>query len=230
MGKTRILIADDDVSVLKYLGVCLRREGYDTIPANDGEQALLLAEAEDPTLVILDIKMPKVDGFEILRRLREWTQVPVIMLTTQGDEAAKVKCFDLGADDYVTKPFGPSELVARVKAVLKRTTLWEERPEPAFQSHDLVVDFAKHRVTLGGQDVALTATEFRLLSYLTRNAGRVITPDQILETVWGEEYVGEYPLLRVNVGRLRQKLRDGSREPKFIVTKIGIGYMFQKPA
>ena len=228
MRKTRILVVDDELSIIKFLRANLEANGYEVLAAVDGAEALQTFERELPDLVILDIKMPRMGGFEVCRRLREWSPAPVIMLSAVSAEEDKVKCFDLGADDYISKPFGKDELIARVRAVLRRTTIWDEHPEPAFYSHDLTVDFAQHRVTLNSQEVNLTATEYRLLSYLARNAGRVVTPNQILEEVWGEEYVGEHHLLRVNIARLRQKLGDDSREPMFIVTKIGIGYMFLK--
>ena len=228
MGKRRILVVDDDVHILRFMTRTLEGAGYRVCTAANGEDALKVFDEETPDLILLDIKMPGMDGYTVCRRIREFSQIPIIMVTAKGSDEEKVEGLDAGADDYVTKPFSPSELAARVRAVLRRTTLWDERPEPSFHSGDLVVDFAQHKVTLGDQEIDLTATEYRLLSYLARNAGRVLTPDQILEAVWGEEYVGEYPLLRVNIGRLRHKLRDDSTEPRFIATKIGIGYMFLK--
>ncbi|HJX69793.1 MAG TPA: response regulator transcription factor [Dehalococcoidia bacterium] len=228
MVKTRILVVDDEVSIIKFLRANLEARGYQVLTAMDGAEAIKTFEMELPDLVILDIRMPKMDGFEVCRWIREWSQTPIIMLTAVGAEEDRVKCFDIGADDYISKPFGKDELTARIRAVLRRTTAWDERPEPALHSHDFVIDFAQHRITLSEQEVNLTATEYRLLSYLARNAGRVVTPDQILEEVWGEGYVGEHHLLRVNIGRLRQKLGDNSKEPRFIDTKIGIGYVFLK--
>jgi len=150
------------------------------------------------------------------------------MVTAKGTEEEKVKGLDAGADDYVTKPFSSKELAARVRAVLRRSKLWDERPEPAFHLHDLLIDFARHKVTLGNQEVNLTATEYRLLSYLARNADRVVTPDQILEKVWGEDYLGETRLLQVNMVRLRRKLGDDAKNPKYIMTRSGIGYSMMK--
>ena len=229
MVKTQILVVDDEVSIVRFMRANLEASGYQVLTAGDGLEALQTFERELPDLVILDLRMPKMDGFEVCRRIREFAQTPIIVLTTLGSQEDKIKCFDLGADDYVTKPFSKNELLARVKALLRRTTLWDERPEPALHSHDLVIDFAQHRVTMGSQDVKLTATEYGLLSYLARNADRVITPEQILEKVWSDEYVGETHLLQVAMARLRQKLGDDAKEPRFIVTRIGIGYMFLKP-
>lgn len=228
MDKTRILVVDDEPSIIKYLRANLEASGYQVLAAMDGAEGLRTFERELPDLLLLDIRMPVMDGFEVCRRIREWSQIPIIMLTALGNVEDKVKAFDLGADDYITKPFSKAILMARVRAVLRRTTLWDERPEPEIHTQNLVIDFASHRVTVGEREVNLTATEYRLLSYLARNAGRVITPDQILETVWGEDYVGEHHILRVNIGRLRQKLGDDSKEPRFIATRTGIGYMFLK--
>jgi DNA-binding response OmpR family regulator len=169
-----------------------------------------------------------MDGYTVCERIREFSQVPIIMVTAKGNDEETVKGLDAGADDYVTKPFSSKELAARVKAALRRTTLWDEHPEPAFSSNDLVIDFARHRVTVGSQEVNLTAIEYKLLSYLARNASRILTPDQILVTVWGEEYAGETHLLQVSIARLRQKLGDNARNPRYILTRPGIGYMMVK--
>jgi len=173
--------------------------------------------------------MPDMDGYAVCEHIREFSQVPIIMVTARGNEEEKVKGLDAGADDYLTKPFASKELAARVRAVLRRSSFWADRTEPAFSSHDLVIDFTGHRAFLNGTELTLTATEYRLLSYLARNAGRVLTPDQVLKEVWGEDYLGEYHLLRVNIARLRLKLADDAREPRFIATRTGIGYMFLKP-
>jgi len=224
--KTSILVVDDDVRMLRMMQRTLELEGYRVLTAASGQAALDVFDEETADLMILDIVMPGIDGYTVCQRVREFSQIPIIIVTAKDSDEETIEGLDAGADDYVTKPFSARELVARVRAVLRRTTLWDERPEPAFHSHDLIVDFAQHRVTLGGQEVNLTAIEHRLLSHLVRNAGRVVTHDQILEAVWGEDYVGEHHLLRVNIGRLRQKLGDDSKEPRFIATKIGIGFMF----
>ena len=224
--KTSILVVDDDVRMLRMMQRTLELEGYRVLTAASGQAALDVFDEETADLMILDIVMPGIDGYTVCQRVREFSQIPIIIVTAKDSDEEKIVGLDAGADDYVTKPFSARELVARVRAVLRRTILWDERPEPAFHSHDLIVDFAQHRVTLGGQEVNLTAIEHRLLSHLVRNAGRVVTHDQILEAVWGEDYVGEHHLLRVNIGRLRQKLGDDSKEPRFIATKIGVGFMF----
>ena len=226
--KVSVLVVDDDVHILRMMQRILELEGYRALVASSGETALEVFDEETPGLVLLDIMMPGMDGYTVCQRIREFSPVPIIMVTARGNDEEKIKGLDAGADDYVTKPFASKELAARVRAVLRRTKLWDEHPEPTFYSDHLVIDFARHIVTLRGQEVDLTATEHRLLSYLVHNAGRLVTPDQILQAVWGEEYIGEYHLLRVNIARLRQKLEDDPKEPRFITTRIGIGYMFLK--
>ena len=226
--KTSLLVVDDDVRILRMMQRILELEGYRVLTASSGEAALDIFDEKTPDLVLLDIMMPNMDGYTVCRRIREFSQIPIIMVTGKDNDEEKVQGLDAGADDYVTKPFSAKELGARVRAVLRRTKLWDERPEPAFHSDDLVVDFARHRVTLSGQEVNLTATEYRLLSYLARNADRVVTPDQILGQVWGEEYVGEFHLLQVNIARLRQKLNDDTKNPRYILTRPGIGYTMMK--
>lgn len=226
LRKASLLVVDDDIRMLRLMTRILELEGYWVLTAGDGEAALDVFNEETPDLVLLDVMMPGLDGYTVCQRIREFSQIPIIMVTVKGNDEEKVKGLDAGADDYVTKPFSSKELVARVRAVLRRTKLWDERPEPAFHYNDLVIDFAYHRVSLAGKEVDLTATEYRLLSYLARNTGRVLTPAQILETVWGKDYIGEHHLLRVNIARLRQSLEDDAKAPRFIATKIGIGYMF----
>jgi DNA-binding response OmpR family regulator len=199
------------------------------LKVSSGEAAIDLFLEESPDLVLLDIMMPTMDGYAVCEHLREFSQVPIIIVTAKGHEDEKIKGLDAGADDYLTKPFSSAELAARVRAVLRRSVFRTENSEPIFSSHDLTIDFTWHRVVLGGRVLDLTATEYRLLSYLVRNAGRVLTPDQILREVWGEDYVGEHHLLRVNMARLRLKLADDPKRPRFIATKIGLGYMFLKP-
>jgi len=221
----RILITDDDPAILKFVRANLKVEGYDTLIAGDGAEALKILETETPDLVILDIVMPNVDGFEVCRRLRGWSQVPIIMLSARGYQDDKVKCLSLGADDYISKPFGIEELIARVKAVMRRSYQYEDDTRPEVHCYDLVIDFARHRVTRDVREIDLTGTEFRLISYLASNTDHILTINQILKAVWGEEYHGESHLLHVNIGRLRQKLEDDARSPRYILTKPGIGYM-----
>jgi len=226
--KTSILVVDDDVRMLRMMQRTLELEGYRVLTAASGQAALDVFDEETADLMILDIVMPGIDGYTVCQRVREFSQIPIIIVTAKDSDEEKIAGLDAGADDYVTKPFSARELVARVRAVLRRTTLWDERPEPAFCSNELVIDFTRHQVTLGSQEVNLTSTEYRVLSYLARNADRVLTPNQLLEKVWGEEYIGETHLLQVNIARLRPKLKDDTQKPKYILTRPGIGYSMMK--
>lgn len=226
--KLSALVVDDDVRILRMMRRILELEGFQVRGTGDGETALGMLDEEIPDLILLDIMLPGMDGYAVCRCIREFLQVPIIMITARGNDEEKVRGLDAGADDYVTKPFSTNELVARVRAVLRRTTFRDEHPMPAFRFRDLLIDFTRHKVTLGEQEVNLTATEYRLLSYLIQNAGRVVTPDQILERVWGEDYIGENHLLQVNMARLRQKLGDDARNPRYILTRPGIGYIIVK--
>ena len=229
MHKPRILVADDEPAIRKFVRANLEARDYETILVPDGVEALAAIEKEMPDLLILDLMMPKMDGFEVCRRLREWSQIPIIVLSARGGEMDKVKCLEMGADDYITKPFGVDELMARVKAVIRRVQASKESTSlPAYNYSNLVVDFVNHLVILQGESINLTATEYHMLSYLAMNAGRVITATQLLDHVWGEEYSGSDHLLQVNIGRLRQKLGDNAREPRYIQTKAGIGYMLTR--
>jgi len=228
--KASVLVVDDDPRILRMMQRLLELEGYRVLWASGCDSALDVFAEENPDLVLLDIMLPGMDGLTLCQHIREFSQVPIIMVTAKCNDEEKVKGLETGADDYVTKPFSSRELVARVRAVLRRTKLWDEQPEPIFCFQDLVIDFARNRVTLGVQEVNLTDTEYRLLSYLVRNAGRLLTHDQILEKVWGNEYLGENHLLHVNITRLRQKLSDDARNPRFVMTRPRIGYMMMKNA
>ncbi len=225
--KKRILIVDDEVSILKFLRSNLEDRGYTAISATNGEEALHIIERELPDLIILDVMMPKMDGFEVCRQLREWSQIPIIMLSARGDEKDKVKCLDLGADDYIVKPFGANELMARVSAVLRRTrTTGISTTKSSITSGDLVINFAKRQVTRAGTEVKLTPTEYSLLQELAVNSGKVLTHTHLLKRVWGSEYQDEREYLHVFVRRLRSKLESDPNNPKYILTVSGVGYQF----
>ena len=227
MSKTRILVVDDEPSIIKFLKANLETQGYKVLTAMNGAEALQTFELELPDLVILDIMMPVMGGFEVCRRLREWSQVPIIMLSANADEIDKVKCLDLGADDYITKPFGLNELTARVKAVLRRTKEDAIIPtQPFFSSGDLKISFSQRKVTIAGKEVKLTPTEYTLLQELVLNAGKVLTHAHLLNKVWGPEYREEREYLHVFVRRLRAKLELDSTNPTYIVTISGVGYQF----
>ncbi len=223
----RILVVDDEPRMIRFIRMNLELEGYQVSEATNGLEALNKVRDDLPDLVILDVMMPDMDGFETLRLLREVTQVPVIMLTVKADEEDKVKGLELGADDYVTKPFSPKELSSRVKAVLRRT----EMPAPVEKSvlkidDYLQIDFDHRRVIAGGKEVKLRPTEYRLLYHLVNNAGRILTHDQLLSKAWGYEYREETHYLRLYITYLRQKIEPDPANPRYILTERGVGYRF----
>jgi DNA-binding response OmpR family regulator len=227
--KTTILTADDDPQLLRLVMRNLQLEGYDVITASDGQQALEQVEAQIPDLILLDVMMPKMDGFTVCHRVREFSAVPIIIITARGQDQDKVRGLDLGADDYLTKPFSVDELLARVRAVLRRAQFITNEQSHALSTMvtigNLSIDFSQHLVMMNEQEVVLTPTEYRILSYLAQNAGRVVTQDLLLEHVWGSEYVGEGHMLQVNINRLRRKIEPDSTHPHYIMTKVGIGYL-----
>lgn len=225
-----VLVVDDEPRYVRAIKVNLEASGYSVITAPEGETAVELAASRAPDLVLLDVRMPGWDGYEACRRIREFSSVPIIMLTALAEAADKVKGLDVGADDYVTKPFSADELMARVRAALRRVDL-DQRPEtrPNFESGDLLVDFVQHRVFVRGEEVKLTATEYRLLFELVQGAGRVLVPSYLLENVWGIGYVGENRLLWQAVHRLRRKIERDPQQPDLIQTRPGIGYIFVPP-
>lgn len=228
MRKSRILVVDDDLGVVKSVRANLQTRDCEMLTAMDGEEALEVLSKEQPDLIILDITMPKLNGFEVCRQIREWSQVPIIMLSARHDIDEKVKCLNLGADDYVTKPFGVNELAARVKAVLRRTRDSNTEPTPpTFSSGDLTINFVERRVTTANGEVKLTPTEYNLLQELTIGAGKVFSHATLLGRVWGPEYVSEREYLHVFVGRLRKEIEPDPAHPKYIVTVPGVGYKFQ---
>lgn len=227
MVKKRILLVDDEIGIIKFVRAKLAAQGYDVLTAMDGAQAIHVFETELPDLIVLDITMPKMDGFEVCSRIREWSQIPIIMLSARGDEMDKVKCLELGADDYITKPFGAKELIARVSAVLRRTAATPVTPtQPSVRSGDLEINCALRKVTLDGEEIQLTPTEYSLLQELALNAGKVLTHGHLLKKVWGPEYGNETDYLHTFIRRLRRKLEPDSPEPLYIVTLLGVGYRF----
>jgi len=229
--KTRILVVDDELTIIKFLRANLEARGYEVLAAVNGTEALRTFEMELPDLVILDIMMPEIDGFEVCRRLREWSQIPIIMLSARGDENDKVKCLDLGADDYITKPFGASELIARVRAVMRRTETSGSTPvQPSFSCGDLEINFAQRQVTVAGEEVKLTPTEYSLLQEFAANAGKVLTHTHLLGKVWGSEYREDTQYIHVFVRRLRAKLEPDPANPRYVMTVPGIGYQLRETA
>jgi two-component system KDP operon response regulator KdpE len=225
----RILVIDDAPDVVESvrLGFTLQWREVEVIGAGAGEQGLDLVEQQKPDLVLLDVGLPDLDGYEVLRQIRAFSDVPVVMLTARDDTLDLVKGLELGADDYVTKPFNHLELLARVKAVLRRLDMPAPAARvPSFHSGELEMDFARQEVRLAGQRVELTPTEYKLLYHFVRNAGYVLTHGTLLAKVWGREYVDEVDYLRVYVRRLREKLGDDPEHPRYIRTERGLGYRF----
>jgi DNA-binding response OmpR family regulator len=226
-GKIRVLVVDDEPRYVWGTKVNLESRGYEVLTAHDGQTALELIASEDPDLVVLDVKMPGLSGWEVCERARQFSTVPIIMLTALAEDADKVRGLELGADDYVTKPFSTAELLARIQAVLRRVELAERQDAtPAFEIGDLLIDFVRQQVFVRNQEVSLTSIEYRLLCELVKQPGRVLVPDYLLEKVWGMGYEGENNLLRQAVYRLRQKIERDPKDPKYIQTKRGVGYTF----
>ncbi len=226
----RILLAEDEVTLRDFINRNLRARGFEVLEASNGLEAMAVWEREDPDLLILDIMMPRMDGLEVCRRVREYSSVPIIVLTALDAESDKVTALDLGADDYLSKPFGVEELLARMRAVLRRTQ--GETPQRASgvkQYDDLEVDLAGHIVRLHGTEVRLSPTEFALLKLLITHAGKVVTHRMLLQSIWGPEYGGEAEYLRVYINRLRHKLERDPANPRYLLTEPGVGYRFVAP-
>ncbi len=226
MTEKTILLIDDDPILLELLSEQLTMTGYQPIVANNGREGLRLANEAHPVLVVLDVMMPKMDGWEVCKRLRENSSVPIIMLTAKGEEIDKLRGFRLGVDDYVTKPFSFSELVARIGAVLARTTSSPGQSKNRV-SGDLTVDFDQRRVTIADEVVDLTPTEYRLLETLAHHAQRTVPTEQLLNEVWGEEYRGEMDHVKRYIWALRKKIEADPGNPKHILTERGFGYRFE---
>jgi two-component system, OmpR family, KDP operon response regulator KdpE len=223
----RILVVDDESQITRVLRTTLSSQGYDIRTANDGETALEIVKDWPPDLVVTDLAMPGMDGLELCRRLRTTTQIPIIVLSVRGEERTKVKALDAGADDYVTKPFGMEELLARVRATLRRAPSAEDDESRLIELGDFRIDPAAHKVAVRGRDVHLTPKEFELLVYLARHPGKVVSHRTLLGAVWGGQSTEQMEYLRVFVGQLRKKLEPEVSSPRYIVTEPWIGYRFE---
>jgi two-component system, OmpR family, KDP operon response regulator KdpE len=218
----RVLVVDDERAIRRYLHAALNAQGYTVYDASTGQEALNAVVADKPDLVILDLGLPDLDGVEVTRRLREWTQLPIIILSVREQEEDKIAALDAGADDYLTKPFSSGELMARIRVAMRRTL--RSTSEPVYESDGLKVDLARRKVMADGQEVSLTPTEYELLRVLVQNAGRVITHRQLLKQVWGLAYEAEAHILRVNMSNLRRKIEPDPTRPHYILTEPGVGY------
>jgi two-component system KDP operon response regulator KdpE len=221
-----VLVIDDEPQILRALRTILAEHKFRVTTASTGEEGLTLAAANPPDVVILDLGLPRMSGLEVCAQLREWTQVPVIVLSVRDTEHDKVRALDEGADDYLTKPFGIDELLARIRVALRHSAQAQGSLQPVVTAGNLRIDLARHLVTRGEAEVKLTATEFKLLAYLAANEGRVLTHHTILAQVWGPEYADHTEYLRVYLRQLRKKLEDDPDHPQHLLTEPGIGYRF----
>jgi len=218
----RILVVDDEVAILRFLRAALDTGEFSLHEAENGYAALAAAAAARPDVILLDLGLPDLDGVEVIKRIREWSQVPIIVLSVREAEEEKVAALDAGADDYLTKPFGVAELVARIRVTLRRSQ--QQVPEPVYRCDDLEVDIGRRRVTVGGEEVQLTPTEYELLRLLVSHAGKVLTHTQIIRKIWGVAYGDQQNILRVNISHLRQKIEKNPSRPRHIITEPGVGY------
>ncbi len=229
---TRVLVVDDEPQILRALGINLRARGYDVDLAPDGEQALTLAARHHPDVVVLDLGLPGIDGVDVIRGLRGWSTVPIVVLSVRDGEPDKVSALDAGADDYVTKPFGMDELMARLRAALRRATPAEEAP--VIVTPDFTIDLSAKRVhrpgIAGDEEVRLTPTEWHLVEVLVRNQGKLVSQRQLLQEVWGPEYHDETAYLRVHMANVRRKLEPEPSRPRYFFTEPGMGYRFESTA
>jgi DNA-binding response OmpR family regulator len=222
---TRVLVVDDEPRYLRLLEANLKTKDYEVFTASDGEEALDAFSANPVDLVLLDVMLPRMDGFTVCQRIRQFSTVPIIMLTAKGEEQDRVHGLDVGADDYLVKPFSVMELLARVRAVLRRAQVTETGQDRFFTHGNLRIDFARAEVWLGEQPVYLSATEYRLLLQFTHNIGKVLSAEELLTGVWGPEYREDKEILWVTIARLRQKVEDDPHTPKHIATRSGLGYL-----
>ncbi len=221
----RILLVEDDAHIRRFLRATLVTQGYGLLEVETGEEGLALAAAQVPDLVLLDLGLPDMDGKEVIRRLREWSEVPIIVLTARGQEREKVASLDAGADDYLTKPFGVGELLARIRAAMRRVRMPEPgRLEQVLNLGNVTVDLERRRVARETEEINLTPIEFKLLSVLIRHRGKVVTHRQLLKEVWGPSYIEQNPYLRIVILNLRRKLEENPTRPHYLITEPGVGY------
>jgi two-component system KDP operon response regulator KdpE len=218
----RVLVVDDETSIRRYLRAALSAQGFTIYEAANGQEAVNAVISHRPDIIILDLGLPDFDGIEVTRRLREWSQTPIIILSVREAENDKIAALDAGADDYLTKPFGTGELLARIRVALRR--LGKESDEPVLQVDALRMDLSRRLVTVGDNQVSLTPTEYEILRLLLQNAGKVLTHHQLLRQVWGKAYEEEMHILRVNISNLRRKIESDPSRPHYLLTEPGVGY------
>ena len=225
----RILVVDDEPQIRRFLRTSLDAHSYEVIEAESGQEAIRRASVEKPEVIVLDLGLPDIDGLEVIKRIREWSTVPIIVLTARNREPDKIEALDQGADDYLTKPFGMGELMARIRTAL-RHKVQTTGAQPVFKFGAVVVDLVKRIVTRDGQEVKLSPREYELLRVLVQHAGRVLTHQQILREVWGPAHVEDTQYLRVYIGQLRQKLEASPEQPHYLITEPGVGYRLKEDA
>lgn len=228
MSNELVLVVDDEKTLVKALSFNLEKEGFRVEQAYDGEEALQKVFAIKPDIVVLDLMLPELDGFEVCRRIRKKLDIPIIMLTARSEDIDKVLGLELGADDYLTKPFNSRELVARIKAILRRSSFREEESKKLLQIGSLQIDLLQHRVRLEGREIGLTSKEFALLSFMASNAGNVYSREQLLEEVWGYDYYGDVRTVDVHIRHLREKIEKDPGNPEYLLTIWGTGYKLRE--
>jgi two-component system KDP operon response regulator KdpE len=230
--KDRILIVDDDNSICRFLSTVLSVNNYDVLVARTGTDAYMMITSSMPDLVLLDLGLPDMDGTDVIRTMREWTETPIIVVSARTHERDKVEALDAGADDYVTKPFNPSELLARIRTSIRRSGSRDSNSKTAQTGNcsidELTIDYDRHRVLLAGENVRLTRNEFKIIALLGKNSGKVLTHAHIIKEIWGTGLMGDNRILRVNMANIRRKLKEDPTAPKYIFTEIGVGYWLRE--
>ena len=230
--KDKVLIVEDEQSISSFISMILTANGYDTIIVNTGEEALTMISSHCPDLIVLDLGLPDMDGLEVLRSVRKWSSLPIVVVSARNHERDKVEALDYGADDYLVKPFGTSELLARIRTAIRHTRTSLSNPEIAqsgrFTTGDLVIDYDKHQVLIHGENARLTANEYRIVSLLGKYAGKVLTYDFIIKELCGPKAKNDNQILRVNMANIRRKIEENPGQPKYIFTEVGVGYRMRE--
>ena len=231
--REKILVVEDEKSIAHFISTVLNNNGYEAMRARTGQEALSMVSSHCPDLIILDLGLPDMDGMDLLKNIRSWSALPIVVVSARSHERDKVMALDLGADDYLTKPFGTAELLARVRTAIRHTRTVSANSEIARQGTysvgDLVVDFNKHQALVKGENVKLTLSEFRIVSLLAKHAGKVLTYDFIMKELWGPRAGGDNQILRVNMANIRRKIEENPAEPKYLFTEVGVGYRIAEP-
>lgn len=227
MNKITILIVEDEPNICNFIATTLNAHDYKTIKCKSGTEALAIIPSHCPDMVLLDLGLPDLDGIEIIKSVRAWSSMPIIVISARTEEAEKVKALDLGADDYITKPFGTSELLARIRTAMRhhiKLSHATTQVDSCFKAYDLCIDFDKHQITMSGQKIHLTQIEFKLISLLAQHAGKVLTYDYMIKNIWGPYASSNNQILRVNMANIRRKIEENPGDPQYIFTEVGIGY------